>query len=98
MEDQSSLTQFGGGVETDSDGVTPGGNTVEDGVRKQKIALSEAPENAEPYADDSCPFCLAPADDFEEAPGDLGDVSCGNCDSIIPVDADWYQEGIKVSL
>lgn len=103
-EDQSSLSDFGGGVEQQPDGETPGGNGGKNGVRRLTIALREAPDNAEPFADDSCPWCLGSADDFvtktnDDVPGELPQspqVSCGHCSAVIPVHMDWYQRGEKI--
>lgn len=92
-EDQASLNQFGVDVpEADEVDETPGGSADEDGVRRMVLALDMAPDNAEPYADDSCPWCLAPASDFDES----GKTSCGNCDAVIPTHMNWYQRGEKV--
>lgn len=95
MSDQASLGDFGADVPADED-ETPGGNADEDGTQsysKLQLAMKDAPDNAEPFADDSCPWCLAPSDDFDES-GDT--VSCTNCDARIPVGADWYQRGEKI--
>lgn len=96
---QASLGDFGSTVqEADDDSETLGGNADESGTRQRsysrfELAMQLAPDNAEPFADDSCPWCLAPADDFSQAVD--GTVSCGNCEAVIPVDADWYQSGQK---
>lgn len=66
----------------------------ESGDQWYKTALKRAPDNAEPFADDSCPWCLGPASDFVEHAD--GRVGCPHCDSIIPTDAEWYQDGEKV--
>jgi hypothetical protein len=56
--------------------------------------------------DESCPWCLHPSDEFivkRESDDDVEgrlicdpQVSCPNCSAVIPVDAEWYQEGEKI--
>lgn len=73
-------------------------------LRKAKIAIREMPENGEPNADDSCPWCLGSSDDFKvKYIRDVGSpdglkrqVSCGHCDAVIPTDVEWYQNGVKM--
>lgn len=45
------------------------------------------------WADDSCPWCLHPADEFEH---DDSGVGCPNCDARIPTESKWYQNGDKI--
>lgn len=95
MGEQQSLAEFGA-VEADSDDETPRGN-ADQGLTRFAIAMNEAPDNAEPFADDSCPWCLASADDFRDAESpDIDKPVCNNCETVIPVDTDWYQNGEKV--
>ena len=109
---QSSLGDFGADVpEADVDGETPGGSAEEDGTQnrgysRRQIALKRAPEGAEPYADDSCPWCLGSADDFivktnDDVNGELPrspQTSCGHCGAVIPTHMDWYQRGEKIAF
>ena len=89
---QEDLSAFGGGAEEPHpDSETPRGNSRRIG------ALKSAPPNAEPYEDDSCPWCLAPAEDFREAhSSQIDDPVCSNCNARIPVHMDWYQRGEKI--
>jgi hypothetical protein len=95
--DQSSLDQFGTDARDDDTDERNRGYT------RYQIAVREAPDGAEPFADDSCPWCLGSADDFvtktnDDVTGTLPrdpQVSCGHCSAVIPTDMDWYQRGEK---
>jgi len=95
---QSSLGDFV--ASTDDTADTPGGKDDEDGTQQRghsrlQVAMRLAPDDAEPFADDSCPWCLAPADRFDRSDGS---VECMNCTSRIPIDATWYQRGEKICV
>lgn len=47
------------------------------------------------WADDSCPWCLHPAAEFEHSDSGVG---CPNCDARIPVESEWYLAGEKIIL
>lgn len=84
----------------DDFGETPGGNTdtsrSSTGLSPVALAESHLAPDAQPFNDESCPWCCAPPEHFEETAE--GQVGCGHCDAIIPVDADWYQRGEKIVL
>lgn len=101
---QSSLGDFGADVpeqEEPEDEVSEGESL---NLSRRQLALKQAPETAEPDNPLSCPWCLESPDNFvkrheEDAVGELLDdpqVSCGNCGSVIPTDADWYIRGEKM--
>lgn len=71
----------------------------EGGRSRFEKAMDEAPDNAEPFDDLSCPWCLGPKDDFktEEVAGER-QVSCTNCSAVIPTTADWYLRGEKIAI
>lgn len=50
-------------------------------------------EDAQPFADDSCPWCAAPAETFRVY--ENGKIGCPRSHQI-PVDEKWYQRGRKV--
>lgn len=101
MTQQSSLENYGV-VEPDDNSETPGGNAEESSANgsmasRLQRALQFAPEDAEPYADDSCPWCLGT--EFRESQASrINDPACVNCGARIPVDADWYQRGEKIAF
>ena len=89
--DQTDLTAFGMSEEQQPTDETPRGNS------RRITAYKRAPKNAQPYEDDSCPWCLGPADDFREAVSpDIDDPVCSHCNGIIPVNEEWYQRGEKI--
>jgi len=73
-------------------------------IRRSKVALRESPEGAEPNDDLSCPWCLAPKSEFKiremsdiDVDAESGrQVSCGNCSAVIPIESDWYLNGVKM--
>lgn len=72
---------------TDSTGRNTGYN------RGKDLTLYDDPS----LDDDSCPWCLAPSSEFRD--NDHNDkIGCSNCGGVIPVDADWYQDGRKQIL
>jgi hypothetical protein len=46
--------------------------------------------------DGCCPWCLSGTGIFEHH--EDGRVGCGNCDAVIPIDADWYERGEKIVI
>lgn len=46
--------------------------------------------------DGCCPWCLAASETFKHHAD--GRVGCGNCEAVIPTDADWYQRGEKIII
>lgn len=87
---QTDFSDFGGGSPEEAEDE----EESEGGFSRMELAMRHAPDDAEPFADDSCPWCLAPAERFNER--NDGVVGCGHCDARIPVDAEWYQDGKKM--
>jgi hypothetical protein len=46
--------------------------------------------------DGCCPWCLAAAETFEHHGDDR--ARCGYCDASIPLGADWYERGEKITV
>lgn len=94
---QNSLDRWG--LEGGSDDPTPRGRAPKKGMRSDvKSYKHHLADNADPFADDSCPWCCAPADDFTTELSSDDSVGCGNCSARIPVDAEWYKRGEKIVL
>ena len=99
---QNSLDSWG--VEADDADETPRGNSTDDGAQERgmradvKAYRHFLADNAEPDADDSCPWCCAPSDDFTTELSSDDSVACGNCSASIPVDEDWYTRGEKIII
>lgn len=102
---QSALSAWGDSDdESDMDeGTQSDSKAVEGGVSRQseskgptRLNLRVLSENAT-LDDDSCPWCLHPASEFRDL--DMNDkIGCPNCGGVIPVDAEWYQNGEKICL
>lgn len=56
-------------------------------------AEREKPYDLDPNDPESCPWCLATPEAFEELGN--GNVVCTNCSSSVPVGAEWYENGEK---
>lgn len=94
---QQSLDQWN--EEGGSDDSTPGGRAPKTGLRSDvKSYKHYLADNADPFADDSCPWCCAPAHQFTQKLSSGDSWGCKNCSASIPVDADWYQRGEKIIL
>jgi len=105
---QSNLGDFGGGVEDTDESEETTTKRTEEGTKMSRFqrALADAPEGAEPFDDLSCPWCFGSKSDFviktdDDVIGRLPtdkqrQVSCGHCNAVIPVDAEWYLNGKKI--
>lgn len=88
MTEQTELDGFTGDSDSDDE--------IQTGPRKDVQALKKMPENAEPWATLSCPWCCAPEEDLTTELSEDDSVGCSNCEASIPVDAEWYLNGEKV--
>lgn len=98
---QSSLDSWG--VEADDADETPRGNSTDDGAQERGMrvdvkAYQMMADDADPFADDSCPWCCAPAHQFTRKLSSGDSFACSNCEASIPVNADWYLRGEKIIL
>lgn len=97
---QDTLRNFGVDVEATDD------EPPSYSYSRWRKALRKAPENAEPLDKLSCPWCLGSKDDFivrtnDDVQGEVlygRVVICGNCNAVIPVEADWYLRGEKICV
>lgn len=79
---QSDLTDF-------RTGESPSEDELKDGPRFIEGALDLLAPDAEPFIEESCPWCCCPR---------ISDGSCDHCEAEIPEDADWYQRGEKIVI
>lgn len=66
------------------------------GPRRSVSKYQMLADNAQPFDDLSCPWCCAPASEFD-CGNDLDyRPACSNCSAVIPVEQEWYLQGDKI--
>lgn len=70
------------------------GDVQIDQLNLTKYHLKHLPDGADPGDILSCPWCCMPPEQFVHH--DDGKVTCDNCNSVVPVESDWYLRGGKI--